>query len=189
MIIVGIGHKSRQGKDEFANFLTTYLRVHTRNKRIVKSGFADVLKHVCHTIYSWAGVLEPEHYERYPDDRKKELLYFDPPKNVVDLWIEFGNHCREFDPRIWINAMLRGTKADVLIIKDVRFPNETTEIKALGGTLVKVVRPGYDGLPSTSDNALNDFDGWDTIVTNNQDLKYLYQLAEIFAEPIIKKLG
>lgn len=188
MIIVGIGHKSRQGKDEFANFLTTYLRVHTRNKRISKSGFADVLKHTCHNIYGWAGAQDPEHYERYSDDRKRELQYFDPPKNIVDLWIEFGNHCRQFDENIWINALLRGTKADVLIIKDVRFPNETKAIKEHGGLLVKVTRPGYDGLPSVSDNALNDFEGWDTYVQNDRDLKHLYNLAEIFAQPIIKKL-
>lgn len=181
MVIVGIGHKSRQGKDEFANFLCTYLRVHTRNRRIVKVGFADILKNVCHQLYGWAGAKEPDHYEKYPNDRLKQLDHFNPPKNIVDLWIEFGNHARQFDEPVWINALLKGTVADVLIIKDTRFPNECKAVVDHGGYLVKVTRPGFEGLPSVSDNALNDFDDWHTHIVNDSDLKYLHALAENFA--------
>lgn len=181
MIVLGVGHKSRQGKDEFANFLTTYLRMNSRNKRIIKCGFADIMKQVCYSLYSWAGVMEPEHYEKYPQDRQIILPHFGN-KTVVDLWIDFGNHCREFDENIWTNALLRGTRADVLILKDVRFPNEVKCIREIGGKLIKITRPGFDGLPSTSDNALNDYHDWDEDLINDKDLKHLHGLAATIAE-------
>jgi hypothetical protein len=188
MIIVGIGHKSRQGKDELANFLCTHLRVHTRNRRIVKVGFADILKNICYQLYSWAGVHEPDYYERHPAAR--DIIIEPLGYNVVELWIRFGNHCREFHEPIWINALLKGTKADVLIIKDTRFPNETKAIHEHGGLLVKVNRPGHEGLPSVSDNALNGFDGWDRVLENNKDLKHLHDLAVSVAEDyVMPKLG
>lgn len=190
MIIVGIGHKSRQGKDEFANFLTTYLRVHTRNKRIFKVGFADILKGICHQLWGWAGVMDGDHYEKYPNDRDKPLNHFDPPKTVVDLWIEFGNHVRDFDEPTWINALFKGSQCDVLVIKDVRYPNECKAVHAHGGLLVKVNRPGFEGLPSVSDNALNDYTGWDRLIENDRDLQYLHALAENLAvTDILPKLG
>lgn len=189
MLIYAIGHKSRQGKDELANFMATHLRVHTRNKRIVKVGFADVLKAVCHQLYSWCGVKEGDHYETHINERTKELQYFQNG-NVVDLWINLGNHMRSFDPHVWINALLRGTKADVMIIKDCRFPNECEAVKQHGGTLIKVTRPGENGLPSVSDNILNDFEGWDHHVVNDQTLKELYNKAVVFCDShIIPKLG
>lgn len=188
MIIVGIGHKSRQGKDEFANFLATFLRVNTRNKKIVKAGFADILKAQCHQLYGWAGVQEAEHYERYPDDRNKIIPHIG--KNVVQLWIDYGNHAREYDGNIWLNALIHGSKADVLLIKDMRFENEFNAVYDVGGLTVKVTRPGFDGLTSVSDNALNGETRWHHDLVNCHDLKHLYSIAENFGrQHVLPKLG
>lgn len=180
MIVVGIGHKSRQGKDEFANFLTTYLRMQTKGKRIMKLGFADQLKLVAHQLYGWAGVKEPDHYEKYPQDRVPIIEYLG--YDVVQLWIKLGNHMREFDGNVWINALLKGAKADVLVLKDMRFPNEAKAVEEAGGTRVRVVRPDCDGLPSVSDNALNDYCGWTHEIDNSKDLQHLNFLAQEFGE-------
>jgi hypothetical protein len=186
VIIIGVGHKSRQGKDQLCDYLVSHLRIGTRGKRIVKAGFADQLKMVVHQLWGWTGIKEPEHYEKVPSDRNIIIPHFN--KNVVQVWIEFGNHCREFDPYVWINALLRGSNADVLILKDARFPNEVKAIKDNGGYVFKVERPGVEGLPSVSDNALNDYTEWDEVVVNSAGLWELNLKAQYLGDKYCKGL-
>jgi hypothetical protein len=185
VIAIGIGHKSRQGKDAFSDFLVSYLRMNTKSKKIVKLGWADALKNICHQTYSWTGIKPPQHYEVKPEDRNIKYDFGFMKGTVVDLWIAVGNHFREMDQQIWVNASLKCTQADVVIFKDTRYLNEAEALKASGGILVKVVRPGFEGLPSVTDNALNGFEGWDITIQNNGDLQQLHALAENFARKYV----
>lgn len=62
------------------------------------------------------------------------------------------------------------------IITDVRFPNEFDAIKAKGGLIVRVNRPGYDTsmVAHPSETALDGHD-FDVVIENNGDLDDLKQ--------------
>ena len=184
MIIVGVGHKSRQGKDTFASFLMTYLRMNTKNKKIVKMGFADPLKSICHQLYGWAGLKPKEHYDRFEDERKIELPLIG--KTPVQIWIDVGNHMRIYDKDVWMRALMKGTVADVLIVTDVRYENEAQAIFDHNGFVVKINRPGFPGLDSITDNALNNYTRWTEIIENDGDLSSLNDKTIKFAEKYCK---
>lgn len=184
MIIVGLGHKSRQGKDTFATFLITYLRMNTRNKKIVKMGFADPLKSICYQLYGWAGLKTKDYYEKNEEERKIVLPLIG--KTPVQLWIEVGNHMRQYDTNVWMRALMKGTDADALIVTDVRFPNEAEAILDHDGFVFRIDRAGFPGLDSVSDNALNDFTRWTDIIQNNGTLGDLHQAAEYIAKKYFK---
>lgn len=185
MIIVGVGHKSEQGKDKFCDFILTELRLKTRGKRIVKMGFADQLKQTFHSLYHWTGIKSPDEYETNRELRKEIIPYFGT--DIVTQWIKFGNHCRAYDEPIWINALLKGAKADVLLLKDVRFPNEIKAIYEHGGDAYKIVRPGFAGRDSDSDNALNNWEDWTEVIDNDQGLAKLNTKATEIADRILKR--
>lgn len=187
MIITGIGHKSRQGKDTWATFVISYLRMNTRNKKILRMGFADILKSISFQLYAWGGLKTKEYYDGADQKERYKVLPL-IGKAPVNIWIDIGNHMRMYDNDVWMRALLKGTQADALIITDVRFPNEAQAILDHGGHLVRIDRPGFPGLDSTSDNALNDFQGWTHIVNNKGSLQELNLSAERFAKEHFKGL-
>lgn len=186
MIILGVGHKSNQGKDAFCQFLLTYLRQQTRGLRIVKAGFADQLKQIFYQLYSWTGIKTPGEYESNRKLRTEIIPYFGT--DIVAQWIDFGNHLRKYDGPVWINALMKGSGADVLILSDVRFPNEAKAVLDHKGILLKIDRPGFEGRDSVSDKALDDFTDWTGTVLNDGNLTILMKTAEQFGLDIIKRL-
>lgn len=187
MIIVGVGHKSDQGKDKFCDFVLTELRLKTRGKRIRKMGFADQLKQTFYQLYHWTGIKTPEEYESNRLLRTEIIPYFGT--DIVTQWIKFGNHCRTYDEPIWINALLKGAQADVLLLKDTRFPNEVRSIYEHGGEVYRIIRPGFPGRDSESDHALDAWTDWTDTILNNLGLVELNKHAVALAQRIMEKLG
>lgn len=82
---------------------------------------------------------------------------------------------KQFSGNVWVNATMADYKPifdDVFptwIITDVRFPNEVEAIKKRGGIVVRINRPS---VPSTdtheSETALDDYQGFDYIITNDK---------------------
>ena len=174
MIILAIGHRSRQGKDELANFLVRHIRMNSR-LNVIKVGWADILKEVCYRLYSWAGVKPGTYYEHNPEVRNTIIPALGI--NVVQLWINIGMHGRAYDENMWINAAIGSNNADVIIFKDTRFENECEAVKNRGGILIKIEKPGEFGLDSVADNALNYFDDWDEKIINSGTLADLNNIA------------
>lgn len=169
--IVGIGYKKGRGKDTFANFMVNWLRMAHPDLQVRKVGFADKLKDVSYQLYKWAGLQAGIHYEaNYPD---KEVLL--PAINMTprDIWIGVGNKLREVYESTWIDFVLRGgITADVILIKDVGYPNEARKIQECGGILVRMDREGElatDG----REVSLDSWDEWSYIIDNNKDLRAL----------------
>lgn len=183
MKIIGLGHYSRTGKDTVANALVSEL-THS-NLRVKKISFAWKLKQIAHELYGWAGVKEPAHYET-PEgeiDRTVKLTGMASEKypegpTVVDIWIDLGTPAirENVYENTWIDYVLRTDhECDVLIIPDTRFFNEVVAIKELGGTLIKVVRPGFRPRNSPADMNLFKWRGWDGVIGttgNMMELKY-----------------
>lgn len=188
MIIFGIGHYSRTGKDTFANYLITWLKDRAPQLRVIKRPFAWKLKQITHELYAWAGLREPEYYDTHEGAKLRDIKL--PVLNLtpVEIWVAFGTPAvrEQVYDRTWIDYNLKTVaECDVLIIPDVRFPNETKAILETNGTLIKVVRPGYGPKNTVADRALLNYTGWHYVIGHEGSMESLNRWAERFACQII----
>ena len=163
MKIVGLGHYSRTGKDTFANYLVDYLHEYNPTLRVKKIPFAWKLKQICHDLYGWDGLREPEFYDIKENEYLRDVPLPTIGKTPVQIWVAFGTPAvrEQVYDKTWIDYLLQTDQGlDVLIVPDVRFPNEVSAIEQLGGSLHKIVRPGYGPRKTVADRALVGYTGW-----------------------------
>jgi hypothetical protein len=169
LIIVGLGHRARTGKDAIA--------AHLANAYCFKRvAFADSLKAV---VGDLAPYLRPDIADRIADlgvDRAKNGDYGDPTR---DLLVVLGNAMRRHvNPDTWVRAVTENLVADwPYVVTDVRYPNEVEALRRLGATLVRVDRPDVPLRDDIADNALASFDGWDQVLVNDGTLQQLQAKA------------
>lgn len=121
--LVGLGHKARQGKDTVAAGL---LQCYPNTSRRV--AFADAVKAVCRVNHG--------------------MTAKDPA-----LLQQIGVGRRQTDPDIWIRAVAWQAQewedhqhyVQMIIIPDLRFPNEAEWVKRHGGVVLDVRRYRADG--------------------------------------------
>jgi len=66
-----------------------------------------------------------------------------------------------------------------ILVDDVRFHNEVDVIQRNGGVLIRVERPGFNGANDhSSENSLDDFNGWNMILCNDGSLEQFLQQVE-----------
>ena len=147
-VFVGLGHKARNGKGVVADVVAEDLRRRAPGARPAVLAFADDLKALARALGMQG-------------------------KNGPMLQ-HLGLAMRALDPDYWINALRERLDTDhpdanVVLIPDVRFPNEADWILSLGGSVVKVTRLNEDGSVFIADDrdsrhisetALEEFDGW-----------------------------
>jgi hypothetical protein len=195
MKIIALGHYSRTGKDTIANALVKTLNENGQ-LRAKKISFAWKLKDICHQLFAWAGVREPEYYETPEGElaRTVKLVKLANKKypegpTVVDLWIDFGTPAvrENVYEKAWIQYVLQTDHdCEVLVIPDLRFYNEAVAIKEAGGTLIKVVRPGFMPRFSPADLNLWWYTGWDAIVGTSGEMEELWMVAARLAEQLMR---
>lgn len=160
MLIIGFGHKARQGKNTAALAVLNALPL---DKSARMFAYADALrKEVQQADFEAGGV--------------RELIErMDCPKLVVPecgkqrtLYQWWGtDYRRAQDPDYWVKRLLETLEReqpDIALITDVRFPNEADAIHAAGGYLVQVVRttkPDVIVPEHDSEKALDGYTGWD----------------------------
>ena len=187
MEIIGLGHYSRVGKDSFANYLVESLSEYAPCLKVLKRSFAWKLKQITHELYGWAGLREPEFYETMEGAAFRQVKLADLEMSPVDVWVAFGTKAvrEQVYQMTWVDYLLRGTDCDVLIIPDVRFPNEADSIHRLGGKLIQVVRPGFGPLNTVADQALVGYAGWDLTVGQDGKMESLHHEASHLAKEIV----
>lgn len=187
MKTIGLGHYSRTGKDSFANALIEALAERDPKCRCRKIPFAWKLKQIAFDLYAWAGMREPGFYDIREGERHRDIVLPAIGKTPVQIWVDLGTPAirqRVYD-RTWIDYLLKSDLGlDVLVIPDVRFPNEVEAIRQAGGTLIKVVRPGFGPRKTVADRALVDFDGWDFVIGSSGQLRELRHWAARFANAL-----
>lgn len=166
-MIVGIGHTARAGKDTAAQALC-------RDLGYTRVSFADKLKrlaflsdpmilanqmtnvgvgsgHLMKIVTSVGGWEQAK--DRFPEVRR----YLQ----------NLGVAARDvFGDEVWIDAAFANyLPGDKLVVADVRFPNEAEAIKARGGKVIKIARPGFEGGTHISETALADYP-FDAVVEN-----------------------
>lgn len=169
-LIIGIGHKARQGKDTAANYLRTKYGA-------VKYSFASGLYSVARCLF---------------DMTEKN------PRLLQALGTEVGRS--HDDQRWIRNLywQIKDDAPAVAVIPDCRFWNEFDFIKGVGGQCIKVVRFNADETPfiapdrpatHPSETALDNCEDWDwQIGVLDGDMPNLYAKLDTFMKDM-KLLG
>lgn len=170
MKIIAFGHRKRVGKDLACSILFRHLRVNKIN--VQKAGFAQELKRVCHSLYGWAGLMEPEFYEQPSNESKREEILSGIYKTPRQIWIEVSQKLKDVHNDTWLNLLFnKYSKCEILLISDLRFPNEVEAIRKRGGTLVKIINPRIEPTSDIADDALEGFSDWDYIINNDGSIE------------------
>jgi hypothetical protein len=97
---------------------------------------------------------------------------------------------KQFNDNTWVDATMADykgvsapnglggeyTKYPNWLISDMRFPNEVKAIKDRDGLIIRINRPSVGSTDNhESETALDNFEGFDLVITNNDDLDEIYQ--------------
>lgn len=166
-IIIGLGHYSRTGKDTFANGLVDSLQEMDPKLKVGRRSFATKLKEVTSDLYGWAGLKGEAFYNDPANEHLRDVVLPDLGMTPVEVWVQFGTPAvrEQVYNLTWVDYLLKTDHGlDVIVIPDVRFPNEMKAIRNAGGHLIKVVRGGYGPKMTVADLALIYHTGWDNVV-------------------------
>lgn len=135
--IIGLHAKAQQGKG------TVSKAIKARWPGATEINFADPLKRAAAHLYG----IERKFF--YDDTLKLEPLpeYVtgEPGVNPVMLLQRVGERLRAMDKEVFVrstvNRIMR-TFGTIIVVQDVRYPNEVHALRKLGGKIVKIVRQG-----------------------------------------------
>ena len=171
-MLIGLTGYAQAGKDSVGNILV-------EQHGYQRYAFADALKNVLQDVdpvveccVSRNGYPDPvylghelgrgwEHAKRHPE--------------VRGLLQRLGVACRQhLGPDVWVDAVMRHiddhTRRTDIVICDVRFPNEFEAVKARGGQIWRVERPGIQAVNGhISEHALDDWQS-DWVIHNDGTL-------------------
>ena len=199
--LIGLVGKKRAGKDTFAARLIA-------EHGFVKVSFSAPVKEaalaVDPIISAWAVGLGAIHTERLSDVVKEygwegakevpevrrvlQCLGTDAIRTLdPDFWVRAGM-ARAKDLRIetteirnFLGDLIRTVGGQPVVITDVRFRNEAAAIKAAGGILVRVERPGSDDGDTHASEVELDTYPVDRLVYNGGTVPQLHNQADAVA--------
>lgn len=160
-MIIGFSGKAGSGKSTAANFLAN-------EHWFIKHKMAKPLKNMCRAL----GMSE-EQIEGNLKEVPDPMLDGKTPRYVMQsLGTEWGR--KLIGESLWTDAWLatRPENSDI-VVDDIRFLNELTTVRSLGGKIIKIVR----NLEETeseheSENALHDA-SFDDIIINDGTIAHL----------------
>lgn len=165
-MIIGVSGKKRSGKDTVFRVIRKIAGIYAE-----RAAFGDQIKEEVAGITG----MDLEHIEE-----NKE--HFRP---ILQWWgADFRR--RYNGESYWLDKMRNKLKryrsgGGVLVITDVRFPNEADLVKAVGGIMLRVDRDTGLNDVHSSENELDSFRGFDYRLSNNGTLDDL----EAQVEPIV----
>jgi len=140
-------------------------------------GFADPLKIIGIQLF---GLTEEQCYgtneqKDSPVNIKWENMPLGSGKGFMtarEFLQNFGTEiCRKIRSNIWVDSCvnrIEQSETGLAIVPDIRFPNEVKAIQKAGGKVIRLTRKPHED-EHDSENALNDYDGFDHVL-DNQDL-------------------
>lgn len=191
MKIIAFGHRKRTGKDTIAKAFEHTLSEKMGKNFVRKIAFADPLYQICHELYSWDGFGTKEDYDLGFKD--KTVLLPNIGKTPRQILIEMGTPAirQVVYERTWIDCALKNQPPDIklLLISDLRFPNEFDAVKEAGGVCVRVDRPAIEPTEDIADSALASETRWDCILVNDGSIRRLvYSAATALSEYLERRL-
>jgi hypothetical protein len=166
VLIIGLGHRARQGKNTAGLAMLDALPIGVDARLYA---FADDLKQEFRTACAKFGC-QYNLIEAFKEmGLMPEWVKCEEPKPRTGLqW--WGTWKRSKHPRYWIDRLDRKLvqhAPEVAVITDVRNVNEVEYIHERGGYVVDVVRVGKTDVPvheHESESALDDYNGWDATI-------------------------
>ena len=192
LLVIGLTGPARSGKSTAAERMVQEWGAH-------RLPFAAPLKRVLYTFLVDQGV-DPERAHRMVYGDLKEvpsaLLGGSTSRRAQQLLgTEWG---RALSPPLWIDAWKRivedrvgKASADgetiLIVADDVRFPNEVAAIRALGGIVVRVARPGAGlaGAAGAHTSETTDLGDPDQTIVNDGGLEWLATQADALASNVM----
>jgi hypothetical protein len=168
-MIIGIAGHARHGKDTAADILVNNFGYH-------KLHLADPMKEACRIIFGWTDA----HLHGDLKDEIDPRWGISPRHALQTLGTEWGQHkLSEYDSfaevtgrKLWVRSLLSRVRGSV-VVADVRFPHEAEEIKARGGKIIMIHRPGQ---------------GWDKTHSSERDVELIKPDLQIRNGGTIKQL-
>lgn len=186
MIPIAFGHRKRVGKDTAARYLMVHLRKKYPDKIVEKAGYADKVKSVAYDLFKQYGLQSGDYYDHPDTEHLREVPLPIINKTPRELWIGVGNGIRAACgvDDIWASYLYENTKADFLIISDVRFPTEANSVLDLGGFLFKIECPWALQVTDGADDKLEGFGCWTETIYNtaHNDYNHLYEQIDSLIE-------
>jgi len=166
MLIIGFGHRKQRGKDTCADYLV-------KTRGFTKKSLADSLRVAAVAIFGIP-------MEDFLDPMIKEQInpkWNMSPRQILSLMGTEGMR-NVFGEDIWVDSLFNSLDKDtkLLVVPDVRFPNEARAIKERNGYVIRVDREHEEDESKihSSDLALLDYKDWDFIVDNNMSFDTTY---------------
>lgn len=163
--LVGFSGYARSGKDTAARVLEGYQRV----------AFADTMREFLYRLNPVVGEdSRKASYVRVSDvidsvgwNGYKESYWGGEIRKLMQrLGTECGRQLMGED--VWVNAALDNLSPGKYTVTDVRFVNEADAIKARGGKLIRIERPGIGPVNDhISETGLDDYPNFDAVIIND----------------------
>lgn len=205
MIQFIIEHYDKGTTDSVNELYALYFFVDQNFTKTKLKKFADKLKEVTALILGTDDItlLDSEQFKnlqlpitwmRRFDENNKMISYYDlesvQTKFQMLTYREalqiIGTDClrNHFHPDIWVITTLRDYKDDEFwVISDCRFRNEAEAVKSKGGILLRIERDNIPFDNHSSENDLDNYEGFDYVIHNNGLIKTLfYQVFEFLKE-------
>jgi hypothetical protein len=193
MKLIGLGHYSRTGKDTLANYCIEALAAKSPGYRAKKIPLAWKLKDICHQLYAWDGLREPEFYDTPEGEPYRDIVLPTIGKTPVTVWVDMGTPAvrDEVYDKTWIDYLFKGvTETDALFVPDMRFPNEVEAgHEQFGDDFLhgKVVRPGKGPRDTVADRALLGYTGFHFVAGGSGSLDELRWWADWISDWVLGK--
>lgn len=195
MILIALGHKARQGKGAVAHYIKgTY----SLALNVEIHSFGTAIRRELHEEATrlWVAKYGPSITIRGHEALRlvcaRYQIEFDenPPIDSLNPWGKqrrlqqiYAKWRRDEDAHYWVKRtmpLVDSSKADVVIIDDMRKEDEFAEVKVRGGFTMKVSRLGWvsDVPPHESETALDDAPFDAAIGARDGNLPMLLTLAD-----------
>lgn len=175
-MIIGIGHKKRQGKSTIAKILV-------RDWGFQEFTFATPIKEIVDVVFNF-----PLSYKQ-----NKEMIFPKVGISYREACQKIGESFRQtFGNDVWIKCLERKIEniGDDIVISDVRHIEEANWIKSIDGQLFKISNPRVVEKDShISETGLDNYNLWNWEIRNEGPLHDLEDKIEtIMTEIFSKKL-
>lgn len=164
-MIIGISGKKRSGKDTVYELIRMCKQSDGVNP--IRAAFGDQIKE---EVAGATGV-DLDHIEEHKERFRPMLQWWGA---------DFRRHYK--GESYWLDKMLAKMETiagrEVLVITDVRYPNEAELVKRAGGIMLRVERETGLKDAHSSENLLDDFEGFDYRLTNDGTIRELKKKVE-----------